>query len=122
MATILVVDDEPFIREIIQVTLEKNGYTVLLAENGEKALWICNAHQGEIDILMADIKMEKMDGIQLAKHMKATRPSLRVVFISGFEERAMLAEYGSLPEGVVYLRKPFSLKTVEDTIRKVLET
>ena len=121
MATILVVDDEPFIREIIQVTLEKNGYTVLLAENGEKALWICNTHRGEIDVLMADIKMDEIDGIELAERMKATRPSLRVVFISGFEERTMRAEYGNLPEGVAYLRKPFHLNTVEDTIRKVLE-
>ena len=121
MATILVVDDEPFIREIIQATLGREGYTVLVAENGEQALQLCDAQQGEIDVLVTDLKMPVMDGIQLARRIKASMPSLRVVIISGFGEGKTLIESGFLPEDIVYLEKPFSLNAIEDTVRKVLE-
>ena len=95
---------------------------VLIAENGEKALQICNTHQGDIEVMITDINMPGMNGIQLATRVKAGWPALRLVFISGFMDFEDITKEGFSQDDTVFIEKPFDLVIVEDTIHKVLET
>jgi two-component system cell cycle sensor histidine kinase/response regulator CckA len=115
MATILVVDDQVYIRELLEAILLRDGYTVLTAEDGEEALRVLSSHQGEIDLLITDLNMPGMDGMRLARYMKASWPGIATVFTTGDIDRT------NRPEDTVFIEKPFLLETVEDTIQDVLE-
>lgn len=112
--TLLVVEDQDLFREMIHEVLEQNGYRVLLAQNGEEALRICEEQTDPIDLVLTDVVMSKMSGPQLAEQITARR-KMRVLFMSGYSDDA-IARHGVLAEQAEFLQKPFS---PDDLLRKV---
>jgi two-component system cell cycle sensor histidine kinase/response regulator CckA len=108
---ILVVDDDVLVENIVRITLERNGYFVLTAQNGEEALTLSRSYPGEIHMILSDIEMPGMNGIDLSKHLSKERPSTCIVLMSGSFK-------GGPMEGVHFIRKPFR---VDELSRKVKE-
>jgi CheY-like chemotaxis protein len=110
--TILVVDDDQIIRRLIRIYLERAGYVVLDAEHGEEALQLFK-HQPEITLLLSDVLMPKMDGLQLADAVLTFRPELPILFISGNRQNCS--------RGFGCVAKPFTAQALLARIAEVLE-
>jgi two-component system, cell cycle sensor histidine kinase and response regulator CckA len=117
--TVLVVEDEGAVRRLTCQILRQRGYTVLEAGRSADALTVAEKHAGRIDLLITDIVMPSMNGIELARELGQARPGIKVMFVSGYSEE-MLGEYGELPE-VVLLRKPFGPEELLRQTRNVLD-
>ncbi|MFO0945696.1 MAG: response regulator [Planctomycetota bacterium] len=117
--TILVVEDEPAVRELASHILELSGYTVLQAESAEVALEIVASYQGIIHLLLSDVIMPSMSGKQLSERLKAERPEMRHLFMSGYTDNTIV-HHGVLEAGMNFLQKPFTAKSLVETVRKVL--
>jgi len=115
--TVLLVEDAPNLRELAREFLANNGYTVLEASNGAEALELAGQHQGEIDLLLTDVIMPGMSGAELARKVMETRPSMQVIYASGYTADA-ISHHGVLDEGVVLIEKPY---TRDKLLRKVHE-
>jgi CheY-like chemotaxis protein len=115
IATILLVDDEKPLRDLWIGVLSEDGYEMLGAANGKEALAVAERHPSKIDLLMTDVRMPGLSGPELAAKLLSSRPDLKVMFVSGDPTSA-----GDLPAGSVILAIPCSLKTLLDTVRKVL--
>ena len=114
--TILVVDDEQSIRDLVARILEREGYTVLLAEHSDDSLLILDGYPKEIHLLLTDLKMDPyMDGCELAKCIRLIRPEICVMYISGFTENSMVQQEVAAGKAV-FLSKPFS---IADFLEKV---
>jgi PAS domain S-box-containing protein len=118
--TILLVEDTETLQEVIRETLEERGYTVLLASNGEEALALALARAGPIDLLLTDVVMPKLGGGDLAKLIAARRPEIRVLYMSGYTDGAIL-QHGVLREGVMLLEKPFTGDKLARAVREALD-
>jgi len=116
-ATILVVDDEPAICSLIRNALAPQGYTILLANNGRDALQLCTTHKGPIQLLLTDLLMPGMNGLELAVKVQALRPQTRVVYLS--ESSLVAGGFANEPH-LTFLPKPFSLGALLNTVRKLL--
>ena len=116
MPTILVVDDEAMIRNLMGVALEMEGFQVLRAENGPDAIRVSESHPGEIDLLVSDITMPGMDGPTLAGELLATDPNLPVLFVSGYSERIPLNK----DKPFLVLQKPFVLSALVRAVRSIV--
>ncbi|MBG0567259.1 ATP-binding protein [Actinoplanes aureus] len=114
--TILMVEDERALRVITDRVLSRAGYHVLTASGGEQAIHLAQTHPGPIDLLLTDVIMPKMTGNQVAARVEALRPGIPVLYMSGYAE-PVLAENGTLPEGVTIVEKPFTSKELLDHIR-----
>ncbi|MDH4321676.1 MAG: response regulator, partial [Desulfobulbaceae bacterium] len=113
---ILVVDDEQNMRIALYEALSRNGYEVSVAENGQMALEM--VEKAPPDMLITDIKMPSMDGIALLRQIKAMRPALPVVIITGFATVDTAVE--AMKQGAVdYIIKPFSVEVIEATVARV---
>ncbi len=117
--TILVVEDQPEVRMIAITALQRFGYTVLSAVNGEEALSIASGFLGKIDLLLTDVVMPGMNGRDLASRLRIERPDLRVLLMSGYTEDA-IAERADLDAEVGYVQKPFSPETLAEKVRESL--
>jgi two-component system cell cycle sensor histidine kinase/response regulator CckA len=117
--TILVVEDEGMIREIINVTLADHGFSVLLAQDGEEAFRICEEHTGPIHLLLCDVVLPKMSGRDVAKGLASRRPDVRVLYMSGYTANAIV-HHGVLEPGIAFLQKPFSPAVLLAKVREVL--
>jgi CheY-like chemotaxis protein len=117
--TVLLVEDEDSVRELVRETLVSRGYKVLEAENGETGLRIAQAHQGAIDMIITDVVMPGMGGRELAKQVTATWPGIKVLFLSGYTEDAVVHE-GVLEADTAFLQKPFTLQALSRKVREVL--
>ena len=118
--TILVVEDDDDLREVVERILTRSGYQVIAAGSGPKAIEAARAHDGDIDLLLTDVVMPQMQGNELARLITAERPELRVLFMSGYAEHALGAT-GTLEPGAILLEKPFTEPTVLALVRRVLE-
>ncbi len=118
--TILLVEDNPALREMIRRRLEGCGYKVLLAGDGEEALALAAAGSEPVDLLLTDVVMPNLGGAELASRMSALRPGLRVLFMSGYTDGA-IAQHGVLAEGVALLEKPFSGEQLLRAVRVALD-
>lgn len=87
MATVLVSEDEPMVRRLVVNVLERHGHRVLATQDGREALAVARSHEGDIDLLITDVVMPRIDGIELARALRDSRP-VRVLFISGYHELA----------------------------------
>jgi two-component system, cell cycle sensor histidine kinase and response regulator CckA len=117
--TVLLVEDEEAIRAVARAMLETYGYTVLLAGDGAAALELAQNHPGPIQLLMTDILMPKMGGIELAERLSAVRPELKILYTSGYSDS------NSSPqrvEGAHYLQKPYAMKELARTVRELLDS
>ena len=118
--TILIVEDEPVVRRLTVRALTERGYHVLEAEDGESALEVARAHKGDLQLLVTDVVMPGMNGKELADRLTTDRPDLRVLYISGYAEHAVVRQ-GVLVEGIAFLSKPFDLSELARTVREVLD-
>jgi CheY-like chemotaxis protein len=118
--TLLIVEDEPVVRKLTVRALSEKGYHILEAEDGPSALAEANSHPGELHLLVTDVVMPGMNGKELADQLTAERPDLRVLYISGYAEHAVVRQ-GVLQEGIAFLSKPFDLAELARTVRKVLD-
>ncbi len=115
--TLLVVEDEPALRESIREFLGSLGYTVLDADSGPQALTIASQFDQPIDLMITDLVMPKMSGRELSQSLGSTRPQMKTIFMSGYTDDAVM-HHGIQEAGVSFLQKPFSLAMLA---RKVLE-
>jgi len=120
VGTILVVEDDEQLRRLTHRALDAQGYTVLVADRGGTALDIARRHKGDIDLLLTDVIMPDTNGRKLAETMRAARPGLRVLYMSGYPDGA-IASHGMLEPGVAYLAKPFTTEAIARKVREVLE-
>ncbi|MGA2974817.1 MAG: response regulator [Spirochaetia bacterium] len=117
--TVLVVEDEGMIREIINLTLVEHGFTVLPAQDGEEAFRICEEHTGPIHLLLCDVILPKMSGRDVVKRLTSRRPDMRVLYMSGYTANAIV-HHGVLEPGIAFLQKPFSPAALLAKVREVL--
>jgi PAS domain S-box-containing protein len=117
--TVLLAEDEHDVREVAREFLESGGYTVLEAPDGATALRLAAEHKGEIGILITDMVMPKMTGQELARRLQAERGGLRVLYMSGYSERAA-AESTQGDSAIRLLTKPFSRSAILRTVREIL--
>ena len=117
--TVLFVEDEQSVRDLVRDYLGATGYCVLEASDGEQALRVAAAHPGPIHILITDVVMPHLSGPELATKLSAERPDMKVLFISGYTDDTVF-RHGVLEGGVAFLQKPFNLKALAMKIREVL--
>jgi two-component system cell cycle sensor histidine kinase/response regulator CckA len=117
---ILAVEDEEALRGIVRRILEGAGYTVLTAATGEEALAVAEAHAGAIDLLLADVVMPRMSGKALAQSLVALRPQLKVLYMSGYTNDAIVHR-GVLEADTNFLGKPFTTAELTRKVREVLD-
>jgi two-component system cell cycle sensor histidine kinase/response regulator CckA len=118
--TLLIVENEPAIRNLLQVALRRNGYTVLAAESGREALELVRNHDGVIDLLITDVMMPDMDGPELVRQLSTIRPDTRTLFMSGYMDDT-LGEHGILSSNANFIQKPFSPRTIAQKVRDILD-
>ena len=118
--TLLVVDDEAVIRDLLKRVLEARGYRVLVAPSGPAAVDRVLGYAGPLHLLITDVMMPEMNGQELADTLRGLRPDLRVLYISGYEEH-IIAPTGVLDEKVAFLAKPFRMADALDAVRGVLD-
>ncbi|HEX4930744.1 MAG TPA: ATP-binding protein [Gaiellaceae bacterium] len=119
--TVLVVEDEGSVRTLVQRILERNGYRVLVAESGAKALETVAVHDGEIAVVLTDVVMPGMSGRELADQVTAVSPELKVVFMSGYPDE-VAADLGVLGPEANYLQKPFTAAGVLAAVERASGT
>jgi signal transduction histidine kinase/CheY-like chemotaxis protein len=119
--TILLAEDEEGVRELLEEVLGRNGYTVLTASSGAEAVQISEFYEGEVHLLVTDVVMPGMSGPDVASRLRARRPGIRVVFLSGYTDDALAAK-GGLAAGEHFLQKPFSASELVQLIRQALTT
>lgn len=112
---ILVVDDELTILRFVTLVLENSGFTILPAESGEDALQKSRSHAGPIHLMLSNIQMSGMSGLDLATIMSTERPDIKVMLMSGFNAGLLV-----LNDGWHFLRKPFIPSQLRDLIALVL--
>jgi CheY-like chemotaxis protein len=117
----LVVEDEPVVRSLAVRALVDQGYQVLQAADGPSALAVARAYEGEVHLLVTDVVMPGMNGRELAERLAAERPGLRVLYVSGYTDHAVV-RHGVLEEGIAFLSKPFDLRELVRTVREVLDS
>lgn len=119
--TILLVEDEPSVRELTSHVLRQLGYTVLEADSGEQALSLVQQHtQTPIHLLLSDVVMPRMSGCELMQKLHAVRSDIKVLLMSGYADEA-IARHGALEPGVAFLQKPFSPETLASKVREILD-
>lgn len=116
--TILVVEDEIAVRDVVCRILLRKGYQVLEAANGHEALEIAGSHATEIDLVLSDMVMPEMGGVELAKQLRARNPELKVVLTSGYSDEALEGEVDS--RSIDFLSKPFSPGDLVSIVRRAL--
>ena len=118
-ATILLVEDDEIMRSLTRKLLEESGFTVVEADDGKSALEWVESHPEPIDLLLTDVVMRRMSGPELVKRLNASRPSLKVVYMSGYTGELM-ANREVLKAGVTLLEKPFSRTALLNTIHATI--
>jgi CheY-like chemotaxis protein len=116
--TILVVDDEPSVRTLIERILTMRGYTVLAASGPEEALALNREH--DVDAAITDVMLPSMKGPELVEQLRRHRPHLRALFISGFTSDA-LRDGGINPAEVAFVQKPFTGEALTSRLRELLD-
>lgn len=119
--TILLVEDEHAILKMATMMLEELGYTVLPASSPTQAIRLAEEHAGKIDLIITDAVMPEMNGQELSDHLQARYPGLKRVYMSGYAAN-IIANHGILAPDIQFIQKPFSLKKISETVRKVLNS
>jgi len=118
--TVLLVEDEPALRELIRIALTGNGFTVLDAGSPADALTVCRTHTAPLHLLITDIIMPGMDGPSLAKQVLQERPEIKVLYMSGYATNFIMHD-GIVDPGTNFLEKPFHPATLLAKVREVLD-
>jgi CheY-like chemotaxis protein len=118
--TVLLVEDAAAVRAVSRQVLERLGYAVLEAPDGKAALHLATKHRGPIHLLLTDVVMPELGGRQLAEQLTALRPELKVLYVSGYTDDAVV-RHGVLEAGIAYLQKPFTPEILGRRVREVLD-
>ncbi|MBI4963630.1 MAG: PAS domain S-box protein [Desulfomonile tiedjei] len=118
--TVLIVEDEEIVRELATEALDMLGYSVLAAGHPDEAKTICSKHGGTIDLLLTDVCLPDMDGKSLFDTLSPQRPSMKVLYVSGYTEN-FVVHRGILDSGVSFLPKPFTVEGLAQKVREVLD-
>jgi PAS domain S-box-containing protein len=118
--TILLIEDEPLVRDLALEVLSSRHYRVLTAGDGEEALSIARAHPAEIHLTVTDVVLPAMSGKEVARRLRESRPGLKVLFMSGYAEEQVVHR-GVVEEDVAFLAKPFTPAALTEKVRSVLD-
>lgn len=116
---VLLVEDDDAVRTVTRRMLEIRGLTVLAADGPAEALRVSGSYPGRIDVLVTDVRMPGMDGPELAARVRAGRPNLKVVFMSGYTREEAFGP-GPVDDRAEFLQKPFSPLQLADTLARLL--
>jgi two-component system, cell cycle sensor histidine kinase and response regulator CckA len=119
--TILLVEDEEMVRKLIRETLEHEGYKILEAAGPDQARRMCRAYQGPIHLMITDVVMPKESGRALARHLAASRPDMKVLYISGYTGQEVVSGGGEFQESE-FLQKPFTPAALAAKVRRILKS
>jgi two-component system cell cycle sensor histidine kinase/response regulator CckA len=115
-----VVEDQEAVRSFAKAALRQHGYQVIQASNGDQALSVANSHSGQINLLLTDVIMPGLNGRDLSDRLKAVRPNVKALFMSGYTAD-VIANRGVLNPGIAFLHKPFSQEELARKVREVLD-
>jgi PAS domain S-box-containing protein len=118
--TILLVEDEDQVRTVARGILQRHGYHVLDARNAGEALLLCEKHAGQIHLLLSDVVMPQMSGPELANRLGALRPTMKVLFMSGYTDDSIV-RHGALTSNIAFLQKPLTPSSLTRRVRDVLD-
>ena len=118
--TILLVEDDPQVRELTRDILKMRGYDVLVTSGPGEALEVCKQRTGPIHLLLTDVVMPGMNGSEMATQMAVLRPGIKVMFMSGYTDNAVLQD-GRLSKGLFFLQKPFTPSALGKKVRDILD-
>ncbi|MGC2234569.1 MAG: PAS domain S-box protein [Pyrinomonadaceae bacterium] len=118
--TILLVEDEEIVRNLSRQILETCGYTVIEASNGAEALAFCEQPDSEIDLVVTDVVMPKMSGRQLAERLAVLRPGIKVLYMSGYTDDAIVRQ-GIIETGSNFIQKPFTFNALAGKVEELLD-
>jgi PAS domain S-box-containing protein len=118
--TILLVEDETVVRQLVAEILESTGYTVMQAGDGPSALELLRRHSGVLDLLVTDVVMPGMSGPEVAQAVTSMRPGTQVLYTSGYTDSA-IGHHGVLEPGIAFLQKPFSADDLTRKVRSLLD-
>jgi CheY-like chemotaxis protein len=119
--TILLVEDEVQVRNILTDMLKSQGYKLLVASNGPEALDIASTRNGKIHLMITDVVMPQMSGRELSELMARIRPEMRILYMSGYTDDAIV-HHRLLDEGLNFIQKPFDTASVARKVRLVLDS
>ena len=117
----MLVEDSDIVRELTRNVLDISGYAILEASSPEDAIRLCESHGGEIHLLLTDVVMPGMSGRDLSDRLKRVRPGMKVLYMSGYTEEAIV-EHGILDSGLHFIPKPFSPASMAQKILEVLNS
>lgn len=117
--TILLVEDDDSLRELLVATLQNAGYRILEANTAEAAIELITAHKGEVQLLLTDVVMPRTSGVQLFESLHQSLPKLKAIFMSGYASE-MLSRRDPLPHNSLFIEKPFSKESLLSTIHGAL--
>jgi CheY-like chemotaxis protein len=118
--TVLLVEDQAETRSVIRETLHRRGYAVIDAANGVEAVEKARQHKDPIHLLLTDVVMPEMSGRRIAEILDAERPGIRVIYMSGYTDDAIV-HHGILDAGLAFMQKPFAAEALLRKVREVLE-
>lgn len=118
--TVLLVEDETIVRKMTKEILQLSGYQVLEASNGQEALMVCEQHHDPVHLMLTDVVMPLMSGRELAEHLAQRRPEIKVLYMSGYTDDAIV-HHGVLEKGTAFLEKPFTPNGLSRKVREVLD-
>jgi two-component system, cell cycle sensor histidine kinase and response regulator CckA len=110
---ILIAEDEVTVQNVARIVLETAGYFILTASDGDEALTLSRTFPGNIDVLLTDFKMPKLNGVELTRQILTERPAIRVLMMSGHVDDPLI-------EGMAFLAKPFGPPVLRERIRQLL--
>jgi CheY-like chemotaxis protein len=117
--TVLLVEDSDLVRDVVAKFLEEGGFAVLQASGGEEALALARRGDARIDLLLTDIVMPSMNGLELADRVERERPGVRILFMTGYAEE-VVADVGILGVDRECIGKPFTQEQITKRVRKLL--
>jgi CheY-like chemotaxis protein len=117
--TVLLVEDEDAVRALAREVLRRHGYIVLEARHGVDALRVAERHRDDIHLMVTDVVMPHMSGRDLAERLSSVRPKMKVLFMSGYTDHAVM--HRDLTPGTAYIQKPFTPEVFARKVRTVLD-
>jgi len=118
--TILLVEDDPLVRELSFEFLKSAGYNMLVSSNGKEAYALAEQHKGKIHLVLTDVVMPGMGGQEMVEKIVKTRPGLKVIYLSGYADEAIVS-HGKLPHGDAFMQKPFRMGDLANKVREILD-